>query len=77
MTADIYRACGATPIVPFVMRVAGGGPIAAIAELHDFSNEHRELTCSTCGDVPWPCDTVRLLAIVFADHPDYRNEWRP
>lgn len=23
-----------------------------------------------------PCPTVRILAAVYADHPDYREEWR-
>lgn len=23
------------------------------------------------------CDTLRLLALPFATHPDYRGEWRP
>lgn len=23
------------------------------------------------------CDTVRALALPYADHPDYREEWRP
>ena len=23
------------------------------------------------------CDTIRLLALPYADHPDYREEWRP
>jgi predicted NAD-dependent protein-ADP-ribosyltransferase YbiA (DUF1768 family) len=38
--------------------------------------------CSMCqvdmvqeGD--WPCETLRLLALSYADHPDYRQEWRP
>ncbi len=36
--------------------------------------------CRTCGEVgeyavPWPCATVRALAAVYAEHPDYRNEW--
>jgi hypothetical protein len=26
--------------------------------------------------IPWPCPTLRLLAAVYADHPDYREEWR-
>ncbi|MER7126764.1 DUF6221 family protein [Micrococcus luteus] len=26
---------------------------------------------------PWPCDTLRLLALPYASHPDYRQEWRP
>jgi len=24
-----------------------------------------------------PCDTLRFLAAVYSDHPDYRDEWRP
>jgi hypothetical protein len=24
-----------------------------------------------------PCPTLRLLALPYADHPDYRTEWRP
>lgn len=39
-----------------------------------------------CDEVPataippaawFPCVTVRLLALPYADHPDYREEWRP
>jgi hypothetical protein len=26
---------------------------------------------------PIPCPTVRLLALPYAEHPDYRQEWRP
>jgi hypothetical protein len=34
--------------------------------------------CRTCGaDVPAPCPTLLALAQPYADHPDYRNEWRP
>jgi hypothetical protein len=29
-----------------------------------------------CQD-DWPCPTLRLLALPFADHPDYREEWKP
>ncbi len=25
----------------------------------------------------WPCATIALLALPYADHPDYREEWRP
>jgi hypothetical protein len=24
-----------------------------------------------------PCETLRLLALPYAEHPDYRQEWRP
>jgi hypothetical protein len=38
--------------------------------------------CTECagGGSPgadWPCGTMRDLAAVYADHPDYRDEWRP
>lgn len=37
--------------------------------------------CAACLDADsylgYPCLTVRLLALPFADHPDYREEWRP
>jgi len=25
----------------------------------------------------WPCEHLRLLALPFADHPDYDESWRP
>lgn len=25
----------------------------------------------------WPCPTIRALGLPYADHPDYRQEWRP
>jgi hypothetical protein len=35
--------------------------------------------CGTTGEYPveWPCTTVRLLALPYADIPGYRDEWRP
>jgi hypothetical protein len=24
----------------------------------------------------WPCDTLKYLAAVYADHPDYKQTWR-
>jgi hypothetical protein len=41
--------------------------------------------CPTCFSLrnppiqrePYPCDTARMLALPYADHPDYRAEWRP
>jgi hypothetical protein len=26
--------------------------------------------------MPWPCHTLRALAVPYADHPDCRDEWR-
>jgi uncharacterized protein DUF6221 len=42
-------------------------------------------SCNTCFDgwaavleaANWPCASVRLLALPFASHPDYREEWKP
>lgn len=38
--------------------------------------------CSECGSVDdspveWPCPTLRNLAAVYADSPEFREEWRP
>lgn len=30
-----------------------------------------------CQWATWPCRTLRLLAAVWNDHPDYRQEWAP
>jgi hypothetical protein len=32
--------------------------------------------CPICGGDDG-CRTVRLLAAIYGDHPDYREEWRP
>ena len=26
---------------------------------------------------PWPCPTIRAIAAVWSDHPDYRAQWAP
>lgn len=41
-----------------------------------FGEKWRE--CATCGaaNEPWPCPTLRLLALPYADHPDYSKAWR-
>lgn len=38
--------------------------------------------CTTCGPTDtsgseWACYTLRVLALHWVDHPDYRGEWRP
>ncbi|WP_261949508.1 DUF6221 family protein [Rhodococcus sp. T9N] len=39
--------------------------------------------CGTCHDYykhdaeDWPCETARVLASAFSDHPDFNEEWRP
>lgn len=36
-------------------------------------------TCGTASEYPtdWPCETLRLLALPYAEHPDYDESWRP
>lgn len=57
-----------------------------IAEEHALSSDGIYTGCSLCdhncetgGDLyrDGPCNTLRFLAAVYADHPDYRDEWRP
>lgn len=35
--------------------------------------------CQTCGHFPaqYPCGTLRLLSLPYADHPNYNEAWRP
>lgn len=53
-----------------------------IVELHHRSG----VSCPRCslgdedGEVVYevdPCGTLKLLALPYGDHPDYRDEWRP
>lgn len=50
---------------------------------HPGVDEIGALWCSTCLSpesaygAPWPCPTLTTLAAIYADHPDYREEWKP
>jgi hypothetical protein len=46
-----------------------------IAELH-FPRSSNPNICNEDEDV-LPCQTQRLLALPYVDHPDYRKEWKP
>lgn len=42
--------------------------------------DHDYLFCGSCGSlddapVPYPCATLAHLAAIYADHPDYDQEW--
>jgi hypothetical protein len=50
-------------------------------------DEDRIVYCELCSfheqyegfndyEEPWPCPTLRILALPYADHPDYQPEWR-
>ena len=57
----------------------------AIVERHQLGSWHSHVldadvkTCRACGtpDEDWPCPDLRLLALPYSDHPDYREDWRP
>lgn len=53
----------------------------AIVELHEpyASESHGGAACWVCGPggFPWPCTTLRFLALPDAGHDSYREEWRP
>jgi hypothetical protein len=60
-------------------RVRANRRIIDVHESYGGYGEH----CQTChqhdnlaGD-PWPCETLRLLAAPYGEHPGYRPEWRP
>jgi hypothetical protein len=57
--------------VEVVGTLSGGEP---------FVDAYEVARCSACGTAPRgnsACMTVRLLALPYADHPDYRAEWKP
>ena len=50
--------------------------IAARRAIIDLHVDRAECTrCEWFDDELYPCDTLKLLATVYASHPDYRKEW--
>ncbi|MET9728696.1 DUF6221 family protein [Streptomyces zaomyceticus] len=57
---------------PVILRAGGGAA-------------HFDTTrvCRSCEppkqfpETAWPCPTLRLVALPYADHPDYQDAWRP
>lgn len=46
---------------------------------HDVPARHDrsvEIECFTCKE-PYPCQTLRIAAAVYSDHPRYNPEWKP
>jgi hypothetical protein len=53
-----------------------------IVEHHGSNGDDDFALCVICTEVGpdaqgWPCQTLRLLALSYADHEDYRPEWKP
>lgn len=57
-----YEACG---------RCHSEGNIEVLWDGEEETVEH------TNTEMPWPCPTVRHLAAVYADRPEYQEEWKP
>ncbi|MER7131231.1 DUF6221 family protein [Streptosporangium saharense] len=42
------------------------------------AGDTRCMVCAAVGEPPYyPCQTLRILAHPYADHPDYQPEWAP
>lgn len=40
-------------------------------------NDRSGYFCTECDTAPFPCRTLRLLALPYADRPGYLESWRP
>lgn len=51
----------------------------AILDLHHPTGDPHYLVCRECGEFtrPWPCDTIRWLAVMYDEHPAFQPRWRP
>lgn len=47
-----------------------------ILDLHGGDLGEQSMFCAHCEHAS-PCPTLRLLALPYADHPDYRQDWTP
>lgn len=59
----------------------------SIIKQHEIDLSIREPHCDTCAEwwncvlgegppmVKYPCPTIKALAAVYKDHPDYQKEW--
>lgn len=68
--------------------VAMHGRHETAARFERWDHDEKQMTrwsgaaCNQCGHIDewpieWPCPTLRLLAVRYAKHDDYREEWRP
>lgn len=74
---------------PAFAPVAGWGLSELVRKMRaDFESKRRIVeyhaesvggTCDICEEYgpPGPCQTQRWLALPYAEHPDYREEWKP
>lgn len=53
------------------------GDCTTCARPEDFDEDGDGNRTWSRSSQPFPCPTLRLLSLPYADHPDYREEWRP
>ena len=76
--ARVLREVAAKRAILSVHRVVEyPGPYVPISPTCSICITEREGYQEEWGDDDWPCATIRLLAAVYSDHPDYRQEWAP
>lgn len=74
----VLSGCVAKRLIVAAHRDVGPG----LDRLADPDNALKAHVCSTCGQfdeyaISWPCYTLRVLALDWVDHPEYRQEWQP
>jgi hypothetical protein len=74
----VLSSCVAKRLIVAAHRDVGAG-VDRRAEADHVLKPH---ACSTCGQydeyaIEWPCYTLKVLALDWVDHPEYRQEWRP
>jgi hypothetical protein len=53
----------------------------ALSSLHSLTTYRTQKVCDSCGDwwdgspIDYPCDTIKIIAAVYAGHPDYQSDW--
>lgn len=65
--------CGATPNARVLRECVAK---RAILAMHPEETGYRgQPQCAQCEGDDWPCMTPRILAAIYADHPDYNQTW--
>jgi hypothetical protein len=80
VSLDLYAEGGTTSKRRWIRVLAQCKAMRQIVDLH-----HEYIgVCGHCVDIAgkhqreaWPCETVRTLAAIWSDHPDYDDTWRP
>lgn len=55
----------------------------SLVEMHrNMPSPFEDGLCAMCAETganaqAYPCDTIKALAVVYSDHPDYQDEWKP